>query len=1222
MFGVSVSPMAGAQVNITTEHNDIGRTGQNLSETILTTSNVNSTEFGKLFSQPVNGAIYAQPLYLSGVVINAAAHNVVYVASVLDVVYAFDADSNDGANASPLWSASMLTAAHGAAAGAQTYGGLGITGTPVIDPVSNTLYVVAATFEGGQVIYRLHALDVTSGAEKFDGPVAITASDGVVPFVPVEHNQRPALLLLNGVVYVSFGAWNESFDIAWHGWVIGYETGTLTQTGVFCASPNGNKGGIWMSGAGLAADQLDPVNYPYGRMFLATANGDYTASYPYGNNMDYGDSVVDLDLTNGVPNVTDEFTPYTQAMLATDDLDQGSGGVMILPTQTAGSHPNLLVQAGKSGSLFLLDRDDLGGYSTTSDQVVQELTLALGNTGPLAGGGVWSSPAYWNGNVYYWGVYDHLKSFPLVNGLLAATPTMSTELSAYPSTTPSISANGSTQGIVWTINADAYTTGGPAILQAHDAGNVATTLYSSATNAARDGAGPAAKLAVPTIANGMVYVGTANQLDVYGLFNASQTVAPTFSPGSESFTGSVAVTITSATPDSAIYYTTNGTAATVSSPLYTGPVTVKGTETINAVAAAPGLAVSYQASASYSKPGTAMPTLSPAAIAYPGAVAVTITDATAGAVIYYTTDGSKPTTASPVYPGPITVSSSETINALAVAPGYSKSNIGSATYTISSSIPVNEGAGFTSTTGLNFVGTPTLINNALQMSVANGGNEDNAVWFTTPVNVQAFTTDFYFQITSATADGFTFAIQNSPAGLYAVGSGAGGLGYQGIASSVAVKFDLYNDAGEGTNSTGFYTDGASPTVPSIDMTGSGVVLHNPDILHAHITYDGTTLTLNLSDTVTNATFKASTAINIPATVGGNSAYVGFTASTSAAAANQSILNWTYAASGSSGPMVGTPTFTPAPGTYTSAQSVTILDATNGATIYFTTNGTMPTTSSTRYSVPIGVSADETVQAIATQSGYSNSAVGSATYNIGGPAPTFTPAGGTYPGTQSVTIGDSIAGSAIYYTTNGTAPTTSSTKYSVPVSVSANETLKAIAVPSGYSASPVAAAVYKIEAAKPTFTPAGGTYTSAQSVTIGDAATGATIYYTTDGTTPTTSSSQYSVPISVTANETLKANAVLSGLQTSPVGTAVYKIEAAAPTFTPAAGTYTSTQSVTISDAATGAAIYYTTDGSTPTTSSTRYSVPVSVSVSEKLKAIAVVSGNTTSPIAVASYTIK
>jgi hypothetical protein len=406
------------------------------------------------------------------------------------------------------------------------------------------------------------------------------------------------------------------------------------------------------------------------------------------------------------------------------------------------------------------------------------------------------------------------------------------------------------------------------------------------------------------------------------------------------------------------------------------------------------------------------------------------------------------------------------------------------------------------------------------------------------------------------------------------------------------------------------------------MTGSGVVLHNPDILHAHITYDGTTLTLNLSDTVTNATFKASTAINIPATVGGNSAYVGFTASTSAAAANQSILNWTYAASGSSGPMVGTPTFTPAPGTYTSAQSVTILDATNGATIYFTTNGTMPTTSSTRYSVPIGVSADETVQAIATQSGYSNSAVGSATYNIGGPAPTFTPAGGTYPGTQSVTIGDSIAGSAIYYTTNGTAPTTSSTKYSVPVSVSANETLKAIAVPSGYSASPVAAAVYKIEAAKPTFTPAGGTYTSAQSVTIGDAATGATIYYTTDGTTPTTSSSQYSVPISVTANETLKANAVLSGLQTSPVGTAVYKIEAAAPTFTPAAGTYTSTQSVTISDAATGAAIYYTTDGSTPTTSSTRYSVPVSVSVSEKLKAIAVVSGNTTSPIAVASYTIK
>jgi hypothetical protein len=457
--GLWAAPMTGAQVNVTTQHNDIGRTGQNLNETILTTANVNSTQFGFLFAQPVSGLIYAQPLYLSGVTINGVVHNVVYVATLSGFVYALDAYSNTGANAAPLWSISLLDTAHGASPGAKSYSTLGTTSTPVIDPVGGTLYVVSTDYEGSAPVFRLHALDVTSGAEKFGGPLTIapsvmgTAADavgGVVPLTTPNHNQRAGLLLLDGIVYLSFGSYPEGEESTWHGWVVGYDAGSLAQTGVFCTTPNGNGGGVWMSGNGLAADQLDSVNYPFGRMFIATGNGDFTATSPYANNMDYGDSIANLDLTNGIPTVTDDFTPYTQAIEYAKDGDQGSGGLMILPTQSTGPYPNLLVQAGKNGTLLLVDRDALGGYNLTTNQVVQSIPRAVGNTG------VWSSPAYWNGNIYYWGTYDYLKSFPLVNGLLSTPPTESVEQSAFRGASPSISANGNTQGIVWTIVAGVH----------------------------------------------------------------------------------------------------------------------------------------------------------------------------------------------------------------------------------------------------------------------------------------------------------------------------------------------------------------------------------------------------------------------------------------------------------------------------------------------------------------------------------------------------------------------------------------------------------------------------------------------------------------------------------------------------------------------------------------------------------------------------------------------
>ena len=861
VLGLCASTIGRAQVNVTTARNDIARTGQNLSETILTPANVNATQFGKLFAQAVDGYMYAQPLYLSGVTINGGVHNVVFAFTEHDSVYAFDADNTSGTNSSPLWQASMFSTAHGATPGETPEAGnndinpeIGITGTPVIDPASGTLYVVSKTIAGGTEFERLHALDVTTGAEKFGGPVNLDASvpgtgsgssGGTVPFLPLpgRENQRPGLLLLNGVVYVGFAAHVDTNP--WHGWVLAYNATTLHQTGVFCATPNDNGGGIWMSGTGLAADQLDPVGHPFGRMFAPTGNGGFNAAAPYDSTMNYSDSVLDLDLGNGVPTVVDSFTPSAQALFEAQDTDVAAGGLMILPTQTTGSHPHLLVQTGKSGTLYLLDRDNLGGYHTT-DTVVQSSTNAVP---PL-----WSSPAYWNGTVYYAGQGDHLKAFPLVNGLLTIpAPTASVETYEFPGAIPSISANGNTQGIAWTIDASAYADKGPAILAAHNASNVATTLYSSTTNAARDGAGPSVKFTVPTIVNGKVYVGTANQLDVYGLLSgATQTAMPSFSPGSESFVGPLSVSIVDATPNSTIYYTTDGSSATTSSNLYGGPITVTSTKTINAIATSPGLLASSQASATYTQAVAATPTFAPAAGSYNAAQSVTLSDTTAGSTIYYTTNGATPTTASTVYTGPITVSATQTIKAMTAASGYAASAVASATYTITTTQPA----------------------------------------------------------------------------------------------------------------------------------------------------------------------------------------------------------------------AATPTFTPAAGSYNAAQSVTLSDTTAGATIYYTTNGTTPTTASTVYTGPIAVNATETIKALATATGFSSSAVASATYTITStlpPAqtPIFTPPGGTYSATQSVSLSDTTMGSTLYYTTDGSTPTTASLVYSNPISVSASETLKAIAVASGFSPSAVGSASYVI-----------------------------------------------------------------------------------------------------------------------------------------------------------------
>jgi YD repeat-containing protein len=320
--------------------------------------------------------------------------------------------------------------------------------------------------------------------------------------------------------------------------------------------------------------------------------------------------------------------------------------------------------------------------------------------------------------------------------------------------------------------------------------------------------------------------------------------------------------------------------------------------------------------------------------------------------------------------------------------------------------------------------------------------------------------------------------------------------------------------------------------------------------------------------------------------------------------------------------VATPTFSPAAGSYTGTQSVTISDTTSGATIYYTTNGTTPSSSSTRYTSAISVSTSETIKAIAEKSGDTNSAVASAAYTITVSTPTFSPAAGSYTGTQSVTISDATSGATIYYTTNGTTPSSSSTQYTGAIAVSTSETIKAIAELSGATNSAVASAAYTITVSTPTFSPAAGSYTGTQSVTISDATSGATIYYTTNGTTPTSSSTQYTGAIAVSTSETIKAIAELTGATNSAVASAVYTITVSTPTFSPGAGTYTSAQSVTISDATTGATIYYTTNGTTPSSSSTQYTGAIAVSTSETIKAIAELTGATNSAVASAAYTIN
>lgn len=526
-----------SQNAVVTYHYDNARTGQNTHERILTPANVKAPDqFVRLFTHQVEGDVYAQPLYVPKLEIpGKGRHSVVFVATQADQVYAFDAESSVGRNANYLWKADLLDPAYGAAPGATTvcsYSGAqancsgnvgctdiqpqyGITSTPAIDLEGKRMYVVALSQEGANVVYRLHVLDLATGKERRGPHQAhriITGSANGINFSPSIQHNRPGLLFANGNVYIAFGSHCDSESSnptpanTYHGWIFAYNAETLNPEGVFLTTPNGFRAGIWMEGTGLAADE-------HGQLFVATANGTFTPTPNAANGLqDFGDTILKLDHKLKVP-PKDYFTPFNQDTMDSEgpnlgaDADLGSGGVILLPEQP-GNHPHLLVQAGKQGTIYLVDRDNMGHFCSgcaSDTNIVQEIFNGVANT-PV--------PVYWNKTVYVRGDADVLKAFPLTSGTLG-TPLQTTDVY---SGRVIVSADGDKNGIVWSLDTDPSEVRGAAILNAYDALDL-SLLYSSATNQARDNPGIAIRFSTPIEADGRVYVGAGGQLSVFGLYN-------------------------------------------------------------------------------------------------------------------------------------------------------------------------------------------------------------------------------------------------------------------------------------------------------------------------------------------------------------------------------------------------------------------------------------------------------------------------------------------------------------------------------------------------------------------------------------------------------------------------------------------------------------------------------------------------------------------------------
>jgi hypothetical protein len=871
--------------SVLTYHNDNAGTGQNLSETVLTTANVNATDFGKLFSKAVDGNVYAQPLYVPALTIaGMGTHNVVFVATEHDSLYAIDA--NDGA---VLWKDSFLTSGLAGAtvttvpsaevgASDNIAPEIGITATPVIDPATNILYVEAKSKEvvGAVTHYvqRLHAVNIADGSEALGGPalIADTIFDGSnytyvsgptvdgtgdgsvagkITFNALRQLVRVGLTLVDGTVYLGSGSHGDNGPF--HGWVLGYGASDLSLTAAFNTTPNGGLGGIWQAGGKLAADAQ-------GDLYFETGNGTFDTTLGADGlpvNGSYGDSflrlTVDPDSSsgnqNGNPNgfglkVVDYFTPFNEQALNAVDLDLGSGAPLLLP-DSAGSaaHPHLLVGSGKEGKIYLIDRDQMGGFSPSGDNVVQTVAGAIS--------GSFDTPAFFNGRLFYTGgsntggPNDFAKVFTIASGVLSGAPTShSPDIFSWPGATPSISADGSADAIVWALDR------GTNQLRAYDATNLATELYTSAQAGIRDRPGSVVKFTVPTVADGQVFIGTSNAVVAYGQIPPE--TAPPAAPSN---------LVASAGPAGVINLTWND-----NSNNEDGFQIEKSTDGVN-----------FEQIATTGPNTTALASFSVGGLQAATAYAFRV----------------------------------RAFNGIGES-GFS--NTATAT-TIAGTGGLDFSSGFADLSGLMAVNGSSLVDGAKLQLVGGDSNEAGSVFSTTAVQVTGFSTQFTIQVQPGydpppLGEGLTFTIQSvDPT---AVGRPGRGLGYGaqnsggtgGISNSVAVKFDFNDADSSSSNSTGLFTGGEAPFgAGSVDLTDTGIDFTSGDVFQVGMTYDGTTLQVTITDTLTGASATKSYAVNILQEVGSDAAFVGFTAGTGFPRQTSvvDVLTWTYAAATGAAP---------------------------------------------------------------------------------------------------------------------------------------------------------------------------------------------------------------------------------------------------------------------------------------------------------------------------------
>jgi hypothetical protein len=954
-----------ANVPVLSGHYDAFLSGANTQETTLNPTNVNPASFGRLYNYAVDGYTYAQPLYVPNLTISGGTHNVVFAATEHDSVYAFDADGGG-----QLWKRSFIDPTNGVTSVPQQdvistdiVPEIGITGTPVIDGSTNTMYVVVKTKEvvGGTAHYvqKLHALDITTGLDRAsngvvtlgdttiggpDGGYTDTTnifvpgtgigSDGTnVRFNALRENQRTALTLTGGIVYLSWASHGDNGP--YHGWVVGYKTTDLSLQKFFNTSPNGNASGIWESGGGLGVDSQ-------GNLYFANGNG-----FPQGNSLgfnpsigSYSETVMKLS-TTGQLSVADYFTPTDWQTLDNNDADLGSGGTMLLPDSVGSTtHPHLLIETGKTGRLYLIDRDNMGKNNTpNADQNLQTVTLG--------GPGVWGNAAFFldqpgtgqpgtgSGLIYYWGTSVPAEAFRVTNGVINSTPISQTNFSiGFPGAQPSISANGSdtNSAIMWALRVDNFGQKGPAELMAFKAEDLTTQLYSSNATGMRDQFGTSVKFTYPIVSNGHVFAGSNGVLSVFGLFPPAAT-APA-APSGVTGTGLAGGT------QIKLSWTNNFTSASpaTGNKIYRSPdgVTFQQVATVSRDSTSftdtgltPGTLYSYRVVAT-NQVGDSSPSSPVSVRTRIASPVLTVADICVGAIdlswtgvannhydVKRSTDGTTFTVIGTVPSTQTTFMDSGLANGTYFYQVTASSTFPEGTDTGDSNIAkavigpitithfVSAGdAGFTDHSDMSANGSAQYTTENL-LRLNNNFGQAGSSFETQRVGIRGFTTSFQVRLHEGTqpnpADGFTFLIQSNTA--TALGGGGGSLGYQGIPNSVAIKFDVFDNEGETSDSTGIFFGGGFPGLAhnpgevNIALDPANVNLRSQSIKTITLTYDGTKLTETIHDPApgqtNNGDFSTSYTVDIPGLVGADTAYVGFTGGTGGLFSLQDVLNWKY-----------------------------------------------------------------------------------------------------------------------------------------------------------------------------------------------------------------------------------------------------------------------------------------------------------------------------------------